>query len=60
MIENVKGLINFKDKGIASRDFEVCFLVPLDRSDIVTPDGTCSFILKINSISFRFFGPWRW
>jgi hypothetical protein len=25
-------------KGIVSRTFEVCFLVPLDSSDIATPD----------------------
>jgi hypothetical protein len=36
-------------KGIVSRDFEVCFLVPLDSSDIATPDGTGSFF-KIKSI----------
>jgi hypothetical protein len=30
-------------KGIASRDFEVCFLVPLDSSDIATPDRTALF-----------------
>jgi hypothetical protein len=39
-------------KGIVSRDFEVCFLVPLDSSDIATPDGTgslkkkCDFVLN--------------
>jgi hypothetical protein len=27
-------------KRIVSRDFEVCFLVLLDSSDIATPDGT--------------------
>jgi hypothetical protein len=32
-----------KFKKIVSRDFEVCFLVPLDRSDIATPAGTGSF-----------------
>jgi hypothetical protein len=41
-------------KGIVSRDFEVCFLVPLDSSDIAIPDGTGSF-LKIKSISCRIF-----
>jgi hypothetical protein len=30
-------------KGIVSRDFEVCFLVPLDSSDIANPSGTGSF-----------------
>jgi hypothetical protein len=30
-------------KGIVSRDFEVCFLVPLDSSDIATPSGAGSF-----------------
>jgi hypothetical protein len=30
-------------KGIVLRDFEVCFLIPLDSSDIVTLDGTGSF-----------------
>jgi hypothetical protein len=32
--------------GIVSRDFEVCFLVPLDSSDIATPSETSSFFLK--------------
>jgi hypothetical protein len=40
--------------GIVSRDFDVCFLVPLDSSDIATPAGTGSF-LKIKSISCRIF-----
>jgi hypothetical protein len=40
-------------KGIVSRDFEVCFLVPLDSSDIATPSGARSFFLK--SISCRIF-----
>jgi hypothetical protein len=31
-------------KGIVSQDFEVCFLVPLDSSDIATPDGMGSFL----------------
>jgi hypothetical protein len=46
-------------KGIVSRDFEVCFLVPLDSSDIATPAGTGS-LFKIKSIScqiFYFSGP---
>jgi hypothetical protein len=38
-------------KGIVSRDFEVCFLVQLDSSDIATHDRTGSFFLK--SISCR-------
>jgi hypothetical protein len=33
-------------KGIVSRDFEVCFLVALDSSDIATPSGTGSFFKK--------------
>jgi hypothetical protein len=33
-------------KGIVSRDFEVCFLVPLDSSDIATPSFAGSFFLK--------------
>jgi hypothetical protein len=41
-------------EGIVSRDFEVCFLVPLDSSDIATPDGMGSF-LKIKSIYCRIF-----
>jgi hypothetical protein len=41
-------------KGIVSRDFEVCFLVLLDCSDIATPAGTGSFF-KIKSISCRIF-----
>jgi hypothetical protein len=41
-------------KGIVSRDFEVCFLVPLDSSDIAMPDGTGSFF-RIKSISCRIF-----
>jgi hypothetical protein len=40
-------------KGIVSRDFKVCFLVPLDSSDIANPSGTGSFFLK--SISCRIF-----
>jgi hypothetical protein len=35
------------------RDFEVCFLVPLDSSDIATPARTCS--LKKKLISCRIF-----
>jgi hypothetical protein len=35
-------------------DFEVCFLVPLDSSDIATPDGTGSFCKK-KLISCRIF-----
>jgi hypothetical protein len=27
-------------KGIVSQDFEVCFFIPVDSSDIATPDGT--------------------
>jgi hypothetical protein len=41
-------------KGIVSQDFEVCFLVPLDSSDIATPDGTGSFF-KIKLISCQIF-----
>jgi hypothetical protein len=41
-------------KGIVSRDFDVCFLVPLDSSDFATPDGTGLFF-KIKSISCRIF-----
>jgi hypothetical protein len=37
-------------KGIVSQDFEVCFLVPLDSSDITTPDGTGSFF-KVDFMS---------
>jgi hypothetical protein len=49
-------------KGKVSRNFEVCFLVPLERSDITAPDGTGSFFLnKVDFVSnFLFFGPWRW
>jgi hypothetical protein len=42
-------------KGIVSRNSEVCFLVPFDRSEVATPDGLCSFAFKI-SISYRTFG----
>jgi hypothetical protein len=46
-------------EGIVSRDFEVCFLIPLDSSDIATPDGTGSFFFKVDFVSnFRLFGPW--
>jgi hypothetical protein len=46
-------------KGIVSRDFEVCFLVPLDSSDIATLPERVRFF-KVNFVSkFRFFGPWR-
>jgi hypothetical protein len=41
-------------KGIVSRDFEVCFLIPLDSSDIATPDGKGLFLTK-KSISCRIF-----
>jgi hypothetical protein len=41
-------------KGIVSLDFEVCFLVPLDSSDIATLAGTGSF-LKRKSILCRIF-----
>jgi hypothetical protein len=36
----------FSFKGIVSQDFEVCFFIPLDCSEIATPDGTGSFFLK--------------
>jgi hypothetical protein len=39
-----------KVKGIVSRDFEVCFLVPLDSSDIATPSGTGSFFSKADFV----------
>jgi hypothetical protein len=35
--------VNEMFKGIVSRDFKICFLVPLDSSDIATPAGTGSF-----------------
>jgi hypothetical protein len=41
-------------KGIVSQDLEVCFLVPLDCSDIATPDKTGLFF-KIKSISNQIF-----
>jgi hypothetical protein len=41
-------------KGIVSQDFEVCFLVPLDSSDIATIAGTGSFFF-LKSISCRIF-----
>jgi hypothetical protein len=44
----------FELKGIVSLDFEVHFLIPLDRSDIATPDGTGSFF-KIKSILCKIF-----
>jgi hypothetical protein len=47
-------------KGIVSRDFEVCFLIPLNSSDIATPSGVGSFFLKVDFVlNFRIFGPWR-
>jgi hypothetical protein len=33
-------------KGIVSRDFEVCFLIPLDSSDVATPSGAGFFFFK--------------
>jgi hypothetical protein len=36
----------FALKVIVSRDFKVCFLVPLDSSDIATPSGTGSIKKK--------------
>jgi hypothetical protein len=39
-------------KGIVSRDFEVCFLIPLDSSDIATPDGTGSFFKSQFRVKF--------
>jgi hypothetical protein len=41
------------NKGIVSRDFEVCFFIRLDSSDIATPDGTGSVFLQ--SILCRIF-----
>jgi hypothetical protein len=47
-------------KGIVSRDFKVCFLIPVDSSDIVTPDGTGPVFLKVDFVSnFQLFGPWQ-
>jgi hypothetical protein len=40
-----------KIKGIVSQDFEVCFLVPLDSSDIATPSGAGSFFFKVDFVS---------
>jgi hypothetical protein len=42
-------------KGIVSQDFEVCFLVPLDSSDIATPDGTGLFEKKGDFVSNFYF-----
>jgi hypothetical protein len=44
-------------KGMVSRDFEVCFLVPLDSSDIATPSGAGSFLFK-KSILCQIFDFW--
>jgi hypothetical protein len=44
-----------KFKGILSRDFEVCFLVPLDSSDIATPAGTGSFKKNQFHVEFLIF-----
>jgi hypothetical protein len=41
-------------KEMVSRDFDVCFLVLFDSSDIATPGGTGSF-LKIKPILCRIF-----
>jgi hypothetical protein len=43
-------------EGIVSRDFEVCFLVPLDRSDIASPDGAGSFKKSDFVLNFYFSG----
>jgi hypothetical protein len=37
-------------KGIVSRDFEGCFMVPLDSSDIATPSGA-GFFYKVDFVS---------
>jgi hypothetical protein len=38
-------------------DFNVCFLVPLDISDIATPNGT-GWFLKIKTISCQILDFW--
>jgi hypothetical protein len=38
-------------KGIVSQDFEVCFLIPFDSSDIAIPGGIGSFFLKVDFVS---------
>jgi hypothetical protein len=38
-------------KGIVSRDFEVCFSVPLDSSDIATPSGMGLVFFKVDFVS---------
>jgi hypothetical protein len=53
-IHKVLEKFNEDIKGIVSRDFEVCFLVPLDSSDIATPSGAGSFFF-LKSISCRIF-----
>jgi hypothetical protein len=40
--------IGFLLKGIVSRDFEVCFLIPWDSSDIATPDGMGSMFFFLS------------
>jgi hypothetical protein len=42
-------------KGIVSRDFELCFLVPLDSSDIATPSGTVFFFVSRFRVEFSIF-----
>jgi hypothetical protein len=39
-------------KGTVSRDFEVCFLVPLDSSDIATPSGAVFFFKVVYVLNF--------
>jgi hypothetical protein len=48
-------LQRFRFKGIVSRDFELCFLVPLDSSDIATPSGAGSFFLRRFRVEFLIF-----
>jgi hypothetical protein len=49
----IHGILFVDIKGIVSRDFEVCFLVPLDSSDIDTLPERVRF--KKKSISCRIF-----
>jgi hypothetical protein len=38
-------------KGIVSRDFEVCFLIPLDSSDIATPGSVFKKMSIVNAVN---------
>jgi hypothetical protein len=57
----LKKSVSEKFKGIVSRDFVVCFLVPFHRSHISTHQERVLLLLKVRfRIEFFDFRVWAW